>query len=233
MESIAAFFNENADKADANAGLFAAYDNNFTYYANLLRQAVFNANNAVLKKSREYDKYMGMGSTVAGIAIHDRTLSMINVGDSRLYLIRSGAIEQISRDHTLAEDQIERGIMTREEVRESQLRHVLSSVIGVDGNIRIHMDEMTIMPGDVFLLCTDGLTAGMEDHDILEAVLEEEPGPETLDRMVAKVNSRGGPDNVTVALAVFSEEPKNVHESKISSFLTRALGGHRKGPQDE
>ena len=116
-------------------------------------------------------------------------------------------MEQISRDHTLAEDQVERGIMTRGEVRNSQLRHILSSVIGVDGRIRVHMDELAVLPGDIFLLCTDGLTAVVEDEEILEHLTREPVGLETLERMIEQANARGGPDNTTLALAVFPAEP--------------------------
>jgi serine/threonine protein phosphatase PrpC len=144
------------------------------------------------------------------MAIHDFTVSLINVGDSRMYLIRNGLMEQISKDHTLAEDQVERGIMTRDEVRDSQLRHILSSVIGVDPRIRVHMDELTVFPGDMFLLCSDGLTAVMSDQEILQEVLRDKPGQLTLDRMIEEVNLRGGPDNTTLALAAFIAEPQPV-----------------------
>jgi PPM family protein phosphatase len=205
MESIVAFFREHVHQDPATQSVFEAYDAHFTYEANLLRQAVLNANRDVLQHSRTKEEYQGMGSTVAALAVKDFTASMINVGDSRVYLIKSGVIEQLSKDHTLAEDQVERGLITREEARDSQLRHILSSVIGVDGRIRIHMDELVINPGDMFLLCTDGLVAVMDDDEILEYLLEAEPGAECLDRLVNEVNQRGGPDNTTLALAVFFE----------------------------
>jgi protein phosphatase len=189
--------------------LFENYDSAFTFQANLLRQAAFLANRSVLQKSLEDERCVGMGSTLIGMAVHGQSVSMINVGDSRMYLIRDGRIEQISRDHTLAEDQVERGIMTRDEARESQLKHVLSSVIGVDARIRVHMDEVAVMPGDIFLLCTDGLTAVMNEEEILASVLSSEPGPETLDRLLAEVDRRGSPDNTTLALTVFLEDERS------------------------
>lgn len=205
METIAVFFSEHAGKDPQTRDIFEAYDPHFTFEANLLRQAVLNANRVVLQHSRTTEELLGMGSTVAALVVCDHTASMINVGDSRIYLIKDGGMEQLSKDHTLAEDQVERGLITREEARDSQLRHILSSVIGVDGRIRIHMDELAVNPGDMFLLCTDGLLAVMDDDEILEYLLETEPGPEMLDRLVNEVNRRGGPDNTTLALAVFSE----------------------------
>ncbi len=206
MEIISEFYKQHVKDEDVDLELFENYDDSFTFHANLLRQAAYKANRVVVEKSLEREEYVGMGSTLTGVAIHNFTASMINVGDSRMYLIRNGTIEQISKDHTLAEDQIERGIMSREEARESQLKHILSSVIGVDSRVRVHMDELTIFPGDIFLLCTDGLTAVMEDHEILEEVMRYKPGPEVLERLIEIVNDRGSPDNTTLALSILSEE---------------------------
>jgi PPM family protein phosphatase len=224
METIASFYKKYASDSGNPMDIFENYDPSFTYQANLLRQAAFTANRIVLEKSIQNEEFQGMGSTVAGVAMHDSTASMINVGDSRTYLIRNGRIEQISRDHTLAEDQVERGLMTREEARDSQLKHILSSVIGVDSRIRIHMDELIIFPGDILLLCTDGLTAVMEDGEVLDLLTRETPGQELLNRIVEEVNLRGGPDNVTLAVAVFSEAPA---ESKIRGFLGHLMSFHK------
>lgn len=206
MESICEFYKQHINDSDVDLEIFENYDDSFTYEANLLRQAAYKANRIVVEKSMEREEYVGMGSTLTGMAIHDFTVSMINVGDSRMYLIRNGTIEQISKDHTLAEDQVERGIMTSEEARESQLRHILSSVIGVDSRIRVHMDELAVFPGDIFLLCTDGLTAVMGDHEILDVVMMDEPGPQALDRLIEIVNERGSPDNTTLTLSVFRDD---------------------------
>ncbi len=205
METVSAFFNAHSTVTNGDPSIIDSYDPAFSFETNLLRQAVLEANRVVLQKSAEYSELGGMGSTVAGMALHGFAVSMINVGDSRMYLIRNGAIEQISRDHTLAEDQVERGIMTREEARESQLRHILSAVIGVDSRIRVHVDELPVLPGDVFLLCSDGLTAVMTDLEILQEILRNKPGPDILDGLIEEVNRRGGPDNTTLTLAVISE----------------------------
>jgi PPM family protein phosphatase len=228
MDTMSSFYRQHASEANSRPDIFESYDPSFTYHANLLRQAAFTANRAVLEKSLEGEEFLGMGSTVAGMAVQDCTASMINVGDTRMYLIRNGRIEQISRDHTLAEDQVERGLMSREEARESQLKHILSSVIGVDSRIRIHMDELIVFPGDVFVLCTDGLTAVMEDHEILEIFTENAPSMETLQHIVDEVNLRGGPDNVTLAVAAFSGECRGTEDEKGASAGSES-GGEGKG----
>jgi PPM family protein phosphatase len=206
MDSITEFFLAHADETDTASDIFESYDYSFSFRANLLRQATFLANRVVVQKSLEDPELAGMGSTLTALSYSGFTVSIINVGDSRVYLIREGTIEQISRDHTLAEDQVERGIMSREEARETQLRHILSSVIGVDSRVRIHMDELAAFPGDVFLLCSDGLTAVMDDWEILDFATRRQPGPDLLELIIEEVNRRGGPDNTTLALAYFSDD---------------------------
>ncbi len=207
-ETISSFFKKHAADIADESDKFPAYDRAFSYRTNVLRQAVFEANSVVLEASLGSQEYVGMGSTMAGIAIDGHTISLANVGDSRLYLIRDGRIEQLSVDHTLAEEQVERGLMTPQEAQDSELKHILSSVIGVEPEMRIHVDELAVLPGDMFLLCTDGLTGVLKDEEILEEVLKDEPGPHTLERLIEEVNARGGPDNVTLALTVFSSEPE-------------------------
>lgn len=202
MGTIVSFYKAHSAGPENDLKMFDSYDDSFTYHTNLLRQAAYNANRAVLAKASESYEMAGMGSTVAGLAIHGGAVSMINVGDSRVYLIRNRKIEQLSRDHTLAEDQVELGMITREEAHESQIRHILSSVIGVDDRVRVHMDELNAVAGDVFLLCTDGLTAVVDEGEILQEILIDEPGPGTLSRLIDQANARGGPDNITLALAV-------------------------------
>ena len=200
METISAFYRRYSGSRIKEIPVAETYDQAFSYQSNLLQRAVLEANRVVLEKSLENQQLSGMGTTVAGMAIRDFTASAINVGDSRIYLIRDNNIEQISVDHTLAEDQVGAGAMTPEEADDSELKHVLSSVLGVDSEVQVHMDELSILAGDLFLMCTDGLTAVMKDEEILDTVMKEEIGPETIQRLIERVNVRGGPDNVTVAL---------------------------------
>lgn len=206
-ETISQFFKEHMVDKGATSDQLPSYDRAFSHRTNVLRQAVFEANRVVLEESLGSYELVGMGSTMAGIAVDGHTISVVNVGDSRLYLIRDGYIEQLSVDHTLAEEQVERGLMTPQEAQESELKHILSSVIGVEPELQIHVDELAVLPGDLFLLCTDGLTGVMKDEEILNEVLKDEPGPHTLERLIGEVNARGGPDNTTLALTVFLSEP--------------------------
>jgi serine/threonine protein phosphatase PrpC len=200
MDTISSFYGKYAGDRIKDVPVSDDYDRTFSYQSNLLRRAIIEANQVVLEKSLENQQLSGMGSTVAGTAIRDFTASAINVGDSRIYLIRDGRMEQISVDHTLAEDQVGRGAMTPEEAEDSELKHVLCSVLGVESEIQVHVDELSILSGDIFLLCSDGLTAVMKDDEILRGVMGNEIGQGTVQRLITEANARGGPDNVTVAL---------------------------------
>jgi PPM family protein phosphatase len=206
-DTISQFFRDHLADTCAASDSLPSYDKAFSHRTNVLRHAVFEANRVVLEESQASQEFVGMGSTMAGIAVDGYTISVVNVGDSRLYLIRDGAIEQLSVDHTLAEEQVERGLMTPQEAQESELKHILSSVLGVEPELQSHVDELAVLPGDLFLLCTDGLTGVMKDEEILDEVLKDEPGPHTLERLITEVNARGGPDNITLALTVFLSEP--------------------------
>lgn len=100
-------------------------------------------------------------------------------------------------------------MMSREEARDSQLKHILSSVIGVDSRIRVHIDELVLAPGDMFLLCSDGLTAVMSDEETLAFIMKEPPGLGTLERLIDEVNERGGPDNTTLVLTVLEDDSES------------------------
>ncbi len=200
MDTISSFYGKYAGNRIEDVPLSGDDDRTFSYQSNLLRRAIIEANRVVLEKSLESQQLSGMGSTVAGIAIRDFSAYAINVGDSRIYLIRDGKMEQISVDHTLAEDQVGRGAMTPEEAEDSELKHVLCSVLGVESQVHMHMDELSLLSGDIFLLCSDGLTTVRKDDEILRDIMENEIGPGTVERLIAAANARGGPDNVTVAL---------------------------------
>jgi serine/threonine protein phosphatase PrpC len=128
-----------------------------------------------------------------------------HVGDSRLYLVRQGVLRQITRDDSLVEELLRRGSLSPEEARVHPQRHLLTNALGMTPRVQIQDLEEDVRPGDVFLLCTDGLTSLVEDH-VLHQVLTEGPFDEAAWRLVALANRLGGHDNITVLVARFDEE---------------------------
>jgi len=138
-----------------------------------------------------------IGSTVAALLAMDGRFACLWSGDSRVYLVRSGSITQVSRDHTEAQELLDRGVITADEARTWPRKNVITRAVGVTDQVAMDFQHGETLPGDIFILCTDGLTAHVEDGEIRAAVVAEAPRAacETLLKLVL---ARGGTDNVTV-----------------------------------
>lgn len=140
-----------------------------------------------------------MGSTLAVLLVHEAHFACIWSGDSRIYLVRAGQIIQISRDHTEVQDMVERGALTPEEARRSPRRHVITRAIGVHDTPELDLDSGEIAQGDIFVLCSDGLTEHVADHEILQAVCDAE-AQAACNALLALTLQRGARDNVTIII---------------------------------
>jgi protein phosphatase len=166
--------------------------------AELLLQAVHDANAAVLREAAERGTH-GMGTTLSAVIVRKRAAVIANVGDSRVYLISRKGIAQLSTDHTLVMQLVERGLLTPEEARTHTDKHVLTMAIGTPGVLEPQLLHAKVPPKGRLLLCSDGL------HDLLpESEIEELAKLPDLDEaanaLVSRANYRGGFDNVTVLL---------------------------------
>ena len=142
-----------------------------------------------------------MGTTIVTAMINDGRLSIAHVGDSRIYLVRAGTIEQLTDDHSLVYEQVKRDMMTKEEAELSEMKNVLTRALGTKPEVAVDLDELTLAQGDALVLCTDGLTTMVSDDDILSVVMSlDDPGA-ACERLVDMANENGGKDNVTVIVA--------------------------------
>ncbi len=140
-----------------------------------------------------------IGSTVAALLAMDGRFACLWSGDSRVYLVRNGAISQISRDHTEVQELLDRGMISPSEARNWPRRNVITRAVGVTDDIVIDFQQGEILPGDVFVLSTDGLTAHVADAEIQAAVMSAAPQA-ACEKLLAMVLARGGTDNVTIVL---------------------------------
>jgi serine/threonine protein phosphatase PrpC len=140
-----------------------------------------------------------IGSTVAALLAMDGRFACLWSGDSRVYLVRNGAISQISRDHTEVQELLDRGMISPSEARNWPRRNVITRAVGVTDDIVIDFQQGEILPGDVFVLSTDGLTAHVADAEIQAAVMSAVPRA-ACEKLLAMVLARGGTDNVTIVL---------------------------------
>ena len=159
------------------------------------------ANARIYRRSREDPAAAGMGSTIT-VALVDGTagaVSLAHVGDSRAYLLRGGSLEQLTADHSLVAELVRSGRLTEEEAENHPQRSVITRVLGTDPDVDV--DTLTVLaePGDLFLLCSDGLTAMLRDEDILQVLEAAHGDPDQAARaLVDAANRAGGDDNITV-----------------------------------
>ncbi|MEZ4648937.1 MAG: Stp1/IreP family PP2C-type Ser/Thr phosphatase [Candidatus Eisenbacteria bacterium] len=142
----------------------------------------------------------GMGSTASLVVLIGRRLVLGHVGDSRIYRWRKGALEQLSLDHSFAEEQRRRGLLTAEEALHHPQRNLLTQALGVDTELDVQTAELDWQSGDRFLLCSDGLHGPVAMQEIAERMDERHTPQEAADALVAKANEAGGPDNITAVI---------------------------------
>ncbi|MDR2851439.1 MAG: Stp1/IreP family PP2C-type Ser/Thr phosphatase [Burkholderiaceae bacterium] len=169
---------------------------------------VDNANRAIFEAAYANPDYAGMGTTLVMTVPLGSALLIGHVGDSRVYRWRAGALAQLTRDQSLLQEHIDAGLITPEEAAASSYRSLVTRALGVEDTVLLDVQEVPLDPGDVFLLCSDGLTDMVTDDELARAL--GEPGPlDTLSqRLVDMANEGGGRDNVSVALIRASKTPK-------------------------
>jgi protein phosphatase len=161
-----------------------------------LRESIAAANRAVIETARGDRALTGMGTTAVALALGDGAC-VANVGDSRAYRLRRGRIEQLTRDHSVVAELVRQGAISEEEALIHPRRHEVLRSLGFEEELEIDVDPLDVAPGDVLLLCTDGLTGVVDDAEIA-ALCGKRPQREAARALVDAANARGGPDNVTV-----------------------------------
>lgn len=185
------------------------------------RQIVGEANKAIHSAARKQAGCNGMGTTLALALFHGRQVALLHVGDSRIYRLRSGRLQLLTRDDSLLRDQVELGLIAAEDAGESHNRHLVTQALGIAPRVHVHRQEKSAQSGDVFLLCTDGLTDLVEEADI-ELIVDalKTNLPLAASHLVQLANDNGGYDNITVALVrVLDDEPATKRKGWISRLL--------------
>jgi protein phosphatase len=162
-----------------------------------LREAIEAANRAVIARARQDRSLSGMGTTAVAFACDGAGACVANVGDSRAYRVRRGKIEQLTRDHSVVAELVRRGALTEEEAMIHPRRHEVLRSLGFEDDLKVDVDATEAGAGDVFLLCSDGLTGVVDDAEIAALCTKRRPS-EAAKALVDAANARGGPDNVTV-----------------------------------
>jgi PPM family protein phosphatase len=166
-----------------------------------VHEAVMLANKNVHHSSEANAQYRGMGTTVVVTLFYDDRFTVAHVGDSRLYRLRDMELEQITRDHSLMQELIDRGFYTPEQARNSLNKNLVTRAIGIDENVQVDIQEDIVMTGDIYLLCSDGVTDMIEDSLIKTTLLENENDLEKAAiEIIRLTNEHGGKDNISALL---------------------------------
>jgi protein phosphatase len=177
--------------------------------ARLVREQVLKANSSIYQAAQSQPQYAGMGTTLVVCLYYDNRMLVAHLGDSRLYMLRDGKFSQVTRDHSLLQEQIDSGIITPEQAKKAQHKNLVTKALGIDPTVEPEIHEYPTKQGDVFLLCSDGLCDMVEDEDI-GMTLQTLGGNLKLaaQQLVQMANDNGGRDNVSVILVrVLREYP--------------------------
>ena len=190
------------------ARVIGRVDPNWSDRTRRLSTAVHLANKNIFKSAEEDPDRHGMGATLTAAWIDGAQLSIAHVGDSRAYLLRSGSLLQLTRDHSLVAEQVRRGILTAAEADESEMQSVLLRALGAQAEIEVDAEEHTLFPRDVLLLCSDGLTRMVTEPEIAGMLQAETDPTRASEKLVALANESGGPDNISVVAVRLEKDAK-------------------------
>ncbi len=175
--------------------------------ANNLGSAIQLANEAIYEAATKQRSRAGMGSTIVSVLVDGDFFSIGHAGDSRIYLVRNGKIQQLTRDHSLVMEQVRRGLLTKEEAEKSEMQNIIIRALGPEDKVQPDLDDMMAQPGDLLLLCCDGLTRHVPDDGIADIVNNTISLELMADRLIEAAKEGGGSDNITVLLLRFEQLP--------------------------
>ncbi len=167
----------------------------------MLQQQIAKANASIYQAAQSQPQYAGMGTTLVAALFFDNKLMVAHIGDSRLYRMRGSEFSQVSKDHSLLQEQIDAGMLTKEQAKHSSNKNLVTKALGIDPAVEPEIHEYDALPGDIYLLCSDGLSDMVSDEDIgmtlqaLGANLNL-----AVQQLVQMANDNGGRDNVSVIL---------------------------------
>lgn len=204
VETISEYLAE--PKQDSGETLHGEASDNFSLKTKRLKSAVHLANLKIYQSAQKNPEQRGMGATLTVVWVDDAKLSIAHVGDSRAYLLRSGNLQQLTNDHSLVAEQVRRGLITPQQAEESEMQSVLLRALGAHPDVEVDVDEVAVVPNDVLLLCSDGLTRMVTEPEIAGTLQAETNPASAAQKLIELANGNGGLDNITVIVARFQDE---------------------------
>ena len=183
-----------------------------------LEICVDNANRSIFNASDSNPQYSGMGTTLVVAVFHGATLILGHIGDSRCYRLRGGELSQITKDHSLLQEQIDAGLITPEQAATSSIKNLVTRALGVEDAVMLDLHEHEVEAADCYLLCSDGLSDMVDDGEIASILRGESPMEQLADALVVAANEHGGRDNISVLLVQADAAPEK------RGLISRLLG---------
>lgn len=184
----------------------AQYNEKFSLESNQLGFAVQLANSVIYEAGNAGPENKGMGTTLTAVLLNGTRLCIAHIGDSRAYLFRDGALQQLTDDHSLVMDHVRKGLLTKEQAETSPLQNILTRALGAQKTPAIDLAETALSEGDRLLLCTDGLFKAVKEETLKETLKAQPDDSKACETLVTRANANGGPDNVTVVIGTVSKK---------------------------
>jgi serine/threonine protein phosphatase PrpC len=177
-------------------------DTGMTRPSIILRDAIVRANKIIYQTARSQPQCEGMGTTIVAALFFDNRVSIAHVGDSRMYRLRSDRFEQVTMDHSLLQELVDRGFYSAEEAQRAANKNYVTRALGVEPNVDVELQEAVVHKGDVYVLCSDGLSDMVEDDDIHLTISTFSANLDTVAKQLIQLaNDNGGRDNVSAVMA--------------------------------
>ncbi|MBL7003263.1 MAG: Stp1/IreP family PP2C-type Ser/Thr phosphatase [Gammaproteobacteria bacterium] len=200
VDSILEIVQENINKQIDN-------DTEFSDESICVKEAIEYANHLVFSTQEAQPEYKGMGTTIVTLLFYNNQVTIAHIGDSRCYLYRNKMLEQVTKDHSLLQELIDRGFYTPEEAKKSSNKNLVTRALGIDPSATPDIQEDIVLKGDLFLLCSDGLTDLVEDEFISLTLERFSDNLEVAAKqLISKANDNGGKDNISVMLCYIEED---------------------------
>ncbi len=203
VKAIQAYMLDTARHSDLP--FIGPYDATVSPMTNRLAGAIRLANQTIHEESLVRPECVGMGTTVVAAYLSGEMLSIAHVGDSRLYLVRNHLIHALTTDHSWVAEQVLNGLLTEEEAEQSSRKNMVTRALGIESAVEVELGELSVMSGDVLLLCSDGLTRGVRTPEILQALHDEHNVESKVNRVIGMAIQAGGDDNITVLVVTIQQ----------------------------
>ena len=198
VETVLGYFQHDLHGADTQ--ILGKTFESVSQRANALGRAIQLANQAIHEEAARNPIYAGMGSTVVAVLVEGNLFSLANVGDSRVYVIRGEAIQQLTNDHSLVMEQVRRGLITPEEAEKSAIQNVLVRALGSEKSVEPDLEDHEFTPGDILLLCSDGLSRYVKESILMEVTRGTADLEQACENLIDAAKSGGSDDNITCLL---------------------------------